>query len=128
MMIYTAIIVTIAIDVFALVIIGRERIQLEESQSLQRWRRRLWGLGGVLALSAVMIAWPYDAETKILGFPFPGAVFELRTTSRGETFWADFVGPLSLPFLALDFALILYAPQSVLAVMLLTGDHRQAAG
>lgn len=103
-------------------------MQLRESQSLSRWRLRLWVLGGVLALSAVTITWPYDAETKILGFPFPGAVFELWTTSRGETFWADFTGPLSLPFLALDFALMLYAPQSVLAMMLLTGGPRKAAG
>lgn len=119
MMIYFVIIVTIAIDVAALGIIARKRVQLGRSHSLQRWRRRLWVLGVVFALSAVTIPWPYDAKTRILGFPFPGVVFELWTTSSGETFWADFVGPLSLPMLALDFVLILCVPQSVLAAMLL---------
>jgi hypothetical protein len=64
------------------------------------------------------VTWYYDAETRIMGFPLPGVVWELWTNGKGEQFWADFGGPLTLPFLAVDLGLCAMLPQAILAAVL----------
>ncbi len=142
-MFYAATLGTIVLDVWSMIIIRRRRNRLSPSRSLQRLRWILWAIGLALASLAVTITWHYTAETKILGFPFPGAVFELWTNGSGSSLpagfvgpvpndndgshWVDFVGPLTLPFLAMDFVLCLYLPQVALALTLLAGNHDEQA-
>jgi hypothetical protein len=46
---------------------------------------------------------------RILGFPFPSAVFE-----RSGDYWLDFVGPLTLPALLANFVICLMLPPALL--------------
>jgi hypothetical protein len=126
-MIYGAIIGVILLDIGSLVVIRRRRSRLRSSGALRRLRRLLWVVGIVLAVASVIFPWPYDTKTRILGFPIPGVVFELWTNSKGESFWADFVGPLSLPVLGVDFVLCVFLPQVVLAVVLIVRSERRPA-
>jgi hypothetical protein len=109
----------VLLDVSALVTIYLKRATLRSSPRLQASRVWLWVLGVVLAVASVGVTWPYDSETRILGFPLPGVVWELWTNGKGEQFWADFVGPQTLPLLAADFALCLFLPQAILAAILI---------
>lgn len=122
-MIIGAIIGVILIDIGSMVIIRRKRSGLRSSDLLQRLRWVLWALGVVLAVASVTVTWPCDAETRLLGFPIPGVVFELWTNSKGESFWADFLGPVSLPFLAVDFVLCFFLPQVILAAILIVRNE-----
>lgn len=118
-MIIGAIIAMVLLDVGALVVIRRRRAMLISSLRLRRLRRVLWVAGGLLGLAVVALPWRYDAETWILGFPVPGAIFELWTNAKGESFWADFVGPITPLLLAVDLLLCVWLPQSALATILL---------
>lgn len=141
-MLYAAILGTIALDAWSTIIIRRRRNRLSASSSLKLLRRILFVIGLGLASLAVTITWHYTAEIKILGFPLPAAAFELWNSGGGDSlpvdfvgplpnesggsYWADFVGPWTLPFLAIDFALCLYLPQLLLALALLTGNHDES--
>jgi len=52
-----------------------------------------FALGTVLAASSFFVSYPYSATVRVVGFPFPAAVFE----KHGEH-WRDYVGPLTAPF------------------------------
>lgn len=124
-MIIATIIAVIVIDIGSMVIIRRRRSVLRCSDALSRWRWVLWLTGVVLAFGSVLVGWPYNASTRIVGFPIPGVIFELWTNSKGESFWADFVGPMTLPALAADFVLCLYLPQVILATLHILRSEEQ---
>lgn len=58
-----------------------------------------------------LCTWPYSADIRIWGFPFPAASFE-----RVGDSWLDFVSPLTLPIWLFDLALCIYLPQAFVAV------------
>ena len=52
------------------------------------------GIGAILAGCSLFVVWPYDINTKIVGFPFPAAAWE-RDSDGGP--WIDFVGDITTP-------------------------------
>lgn len=118
-MIYLAILVVVAIDVWTKVVIHKNSKVLAASPALVRLRKKLFLAGILFGLAAIFFTWPYDSTHDILGFPIPAAVFELVTAPDGVQYWADFVGPLTWPFLILDFLFCLYFPQLIVAILLL---------
>ncbi|MHC4471768.1 MAG: hypothetical protein ACYS99_12480, partial [Planctomycetota bacterium] len=100
---------------------------LRNSRALRISRLLLWIMGLVLALISVSIPWPCGSEARVLGFPVPAAVFEQFTNASGESYWLDFVSPLTLPLLLVDFALCLFLPQTGLACILLVHRHERSA-
>jgi hypothetical protein len=48
--------------------------------------------GVILASASFFVQYPYDAVTRVYGFPFVSAIFEFHD---GQ--WQDFVGPTTVP-------------------------------
>ena len=90
-------------------------------------RALLWIVGIAVGLMSVSVSWSYDPGVRYLGFPFPGVVFELWTNRHGQTYWADFAGPVTLPVLAVDFLLCMMLPQVALAAVLMVRSDSGAA-
>ena len=65
-------------------------------------KKSFWALslvGLALAVTSMFMTWPYDINTKIVGFPFPAAVFQRESES---SHWQDYVGPLTAVFMCLN--------------------------
>jgi hypothetical protein len=116
--------VVMLLDAAALVVVVSSRHEIARSARLRRSRLFLGCVGAVLAVASVTVRWPYGAQTRMLGLPMPAAVFELWGSGE-ERFWADFVGPLTLPLLVLDFVLCACLPQVVLALFLVRSSRRR---
>lgn len=56
----------------------------------------IFGLGIIFAACSIFIVWPYDTNTRIVGFPFPAAAWQ-RSADGGA--WADYVGIMTIPIL-----------------------------
>jgi len=121
-MLYALIIAITVLNLLAWIYLIRKRQQINSCTKLRRWRMGLWVIGGVLAVLAVTVTWPSGNKVRFLGFPLPGAAFELVATGA-EPYWADFVGPLTLPILVIDFVFCLCLPQVALAILLLVGKR-----
>ena len=69
-------------------------------------------IGLALAAGSFLVMYPYGENARIVGFPFPAAVFE-----RHGDHWEDFVGPTMLPFMCGNgwFAFVL--PQLIFRVL-----------
>jgi hypothetical protein len=98
-------VVLLTLDLIGLVLIFRKRIHW----SSLRWRWPAIGLGVVAAACACFVRYRYTDKYLAIGFPLPAAVFEISTG-------ADFVGPLTLPFLCLDALLMGVLPIATLAI------------
>ncbi len=111
---YIFVILGIAIiifDVFAL-IIKRKKFGKKVSLIKGKGFRYLFELSCIIiGAKAAYTYWNYDNTTKIFGFPFPAAVFQLE---NGK--WYDYVGPFSIPLLFINFLIIYYLPHAFLNI------------
>lgn len=64
-------------------------------------------VGLALAAASMFMIWPYDTNTKIVGFPFPAAVFQ-RESETSQ--WQDYVGPMTSVFVCLNALFWLLIP------------------
>jgi hypothetical protein len=77
------------------IVVGSVAVVRNVRQSRRQLEKKSRGLvvvfatGSILAAGSFLVAYPYG-ETSVVGFPFPAAVWENH---------ADFVGPLTLPFM-----------------------------
>jgi len=71
-------------------------------------------LGAGIALAVLSFSYPYplDPNHRVLGIPFPAAVF-----ARHRESWEGFAGPLSGPLMLANAAVELLLPQVVIAAM-----------
>ncbi|MBI5758289.1 MAG: hypothetical protein HZA46_07215 [Planctomycetales bacterium] len=112
------IVLTIAvliIDIGTYLVKLRARNVVASSHKLRMARRLAWATGLGLGVLMSLCTWPYSADVRIWGFPFPAATFE-----RVGNAWADFVSPLTLPIWLFDLALCIYLPQVFVAIGVLT--------
>ena len=64
-----------------------------------------------IGLGSAYLFWNYTETTRLVGFPFPFAAFQLE---NGK--WIDYVGIFSLPIFFLDFLLIYYFPHAIVHI------------
>ena len=105
----------LAVDLIGLALLARKRgpgdlVRAPRGFWLAlRWRWAAIALGACASVGTCLIRYRYNDKYFALGFPLPGAVFEISTGS-------DFVGPLTLPFLFLDALLLATLPLAILTI------------
>ena len=72
-------------------------------------RSLLFSVGVGLAAASYFVRYPYGANVRIIGFPFPAAAFE-----KHGTHWLDYSGPLTLPFVCANAWVAFVFPHLVL--------------
>jgi hypothetical protein len=69
-------------------------------------------IGLVVAAGSFLVVYSYGENARIVGFPFPAAVWE-----RHGGHWEDFVGPLTLPFTCANAWFAFVLPHLILRVL-----------
>ena len=101
-----------------------EAIYLRQEQRYRLVRhervfRFLFGAIGVIIM-AVTAWWEYDPETRVLGFPFTSAIFELH-----DGIWYDHVGVVTVPALIANLVFWLFVPQMPITLMALRKTRKK---
>lgn len=87
----------LALLAFAVLIVVAVWLRRKIKSRSQEWSRMSGIVVTVLSLAtwALTFQWHLDSQTRVVGFPFTAAVFELH-----DGRWVDYVGAITLPAMA----------------------------